>query len=46
MFEEIKQTLGEPFFECEYGLLYNMDCENALKHLNTPCLASTITKEY
>ena len=43
MFEEIKQTLGEPFFECEYGLLYNMDCENALKHLNTPCLASTIT---
>lgn len=43
MFEEIKNILGEPYFECKYGLLYNMDCEKALEKLDSPCLASTIT---
>lgn len=43
MFDEIKKILGEPYYECEYGLLYNMDCEKALAQLHEPCLASTIT---
>lgn len=43
MFKQIKQILGDPYFECEYGLLYNMDCEKALEKLSFPCLASTIT---
>lgn len=43
MFEKIKNILGKPYFECKYGLLYNMDCEKALEKLNSPCLASTIT---
>lgn len=43
MLEEIKNILGQPYFECKYGLLYNMDCEKALTQLREPCLASTIT---
>ena len=43
MFEEIKNILGEPYFECECGLLYNADCEESLKRLEVPFLASTIT---
>ena len=43
MFDIIKEILGEPYFECKYGLLYNMDCETALAQLDTPCIASTIT---
>ena len=43
MFDKIKEILGEPYYECEYGLLYNMDCEKALSQLHEPCLASTIT---
>lgn len=43
MFEDIKNVLGEPYYECEYGLLYNLDCEKALAQLQKPCLASTIT---
>lgn len=43
MFEEFKEILGKPYYECEFGLLYNMDCEQALSKLNRPCLASTIT---
>ncbi|MDE6065999.1 MAG: site-specific DNA-methyltransferase [Duncaniella sp.] len=43
MLEKIKNILGEPYYECKYGLLYNMDCEKALAQLDMPCLASTIT---
>lgn len=43
MLEQIKKILGTPYFECEYGLLYNMDCEEALSEMSQPCLASTIT---
>lgn len=41
--EKIKQTLGSPYYENEYGLLYNMDCYTALKQLNDICFNSTIT---
>ena len=46
MFEDIKELLGKPYFECKNGLLYNMDCEQALlklEELGKPFLASTIT---
>lgn len=43
MLNKIKKFLGEPYYECEYGLLYNMDCVKALEKLKEPCLASTIT---
>ena len=46
MIEDIKSILGEPYFECQNGLLYNMDCEQALsklEKLGKPFLSSTIT---
>lgn len=43
MFEKIKKILGDPYFECDYGLFYNMDCEKALSLLTDPFLHSTIT---
>lgn len=30
MFELIKDILGRPYYECKYGIIYNMDCEKAL----------------
>lgn len=41
--EKIKQELGSPYYENEYGLLYNMDCYTALKKLNDTFFNSTIT---
>ena len=43
MFDAIKNILGDPYLECEHGLLYNMDCKEALEQLTEPCFASTIT---
>lgn len=43
MFEEIKQALGQPYFECKYGVIYNMDCAQGLSRLNGQLLSSTIT---
>ncbi len=42
-FEIIKEVLGTPFFECKYGMIYNMDCERALSILKEVSFASTIT---
>ena len=33
--DDIKRILGNPFHETEFGLLYNMDCELALKRLRS-----------
>lgn len=43
VFEKIKQTLGTPFYECKYGMIYNMDCLKALSMLTESCFSSTIT---
>lgn len=43
VFEQIKETLGTPFYECKYGMIYNMDCERALSMLKDVCFSSTIT---
>lgn len=43
MFEEIKEALGQPYFECKYGVIYNMDCAKGLSRLNGQLLSSTIT---
>jgi len=32
--EKIKTALGEPYYENEFGLIYNMDCIEGLKKLN------------
>ena len=42
-FETIKQALGTPYYECKYGMIYNMDCEKALSMLKDACFSSTIT---
>lgn len=41
--EDIKKVLGHPYYENEYGLIYNMDCLTALQQLNGECFNSTIT---
>ena len=41
--EEIKTKIGSPYYENEFGLLYNMDCRKGLKLLNDTCFNSTIT---
>ena len=43
VFSHIKEILGTPFYECKYGLIYNMDCEKALSMLEDACFSSTIT---
>lgn len=43
MFELIKDILGRPYYECKYGMIYNMDCEKALALLPESFFASTIT---
>lgn len=43
VFEKIKQILGTPFYECKYGMIYNMDCLKALSTLQDACFSSTIT---
>lgn len=43
MFEEIKEALGKPYFECKYGLIYNMDCKEGLSKLKGHIFSSTIT---
>lgn len=44
-FTKIKKCLGNPFYENECGLLYNMDCLTAIKELNKAKISvdSTIT---
>ena len=42
-FERIKEILGTPFYECKYGMIYNMDCERALSMLKEVGFSSTIT---
>ena len=41
--ETIKEILGEPYYECEYGMIYNMDCEKALSQISESLFSSTIT---
>lgn len=41
--EKIKNILGEPYFENEFGLIYNMDCLEGLKKMNEIKIDSTIT---
>jgi len=43
MFNQIKDQLGEPYYECSNGLLYNMDCVDGLDKLTRIRVASTIT---
>lgn len=43
VFEKVKEVLGNPFYECKYGMIYNMDCEQALSMLKEACFSSTIT---
>lgn len=43
MFEKIKAALGTPYFECKYGVIYNMDCKEGLAKLDGQCFSSTIT---
>lgn len=43
MINRIREILGAPYFECKYGLIYNMDCEEALSRLSGSLFASTIT---
>ena len=39
----IKNILGKPYYENEFGLIYNMDCIEGLKKLNEVKINSTIT---
>lgn len=39
----VKEMLGTPFFECEYGVIYNRDCLAALKLLPDGIFDSTFT---
>lgn len=41
--EKIKTALGEPYYENEFGLIYNMDCIEGLKKLNEIKIDLTIT---
>lgn len=42
--ETVKEILGKPFHETEYGLLYNMDCKAALLKLSgLPIVNCTVT---
>lgn len=43
MFEKIKAVLGTPYFECKYGVIYNMDCKEGLAKLDGQYFSSTIT---
>jgi adenine-specific DNA-methyltransferase len=44
MFEHIKSVLGKPFYENEFTILYNMDCEEGLSQLSGKIkVDSTIT---
>ena len=43
MIETIKKRLGTPYYECKYGIIYNMDCGEALSKLDQACFSSTIT---
>lgn len=41
--EKIKEKLGKPYFENEYGIIYNLDCKDALSKINGELIDSTIT---
>lgn len=40
---QIKSVLGEPYYENEYGLIYQCDCQEALRKLPAEIIDSTIT---
>ena len=40
---DFKKLLGEPYYENEYGQIYNMDCVEALNKLEGMCFNTTIT---
>lgn len=40
---DIRNTLGKPYYENEYGMLYNMDCKEGLKKIDKECFNATIT---
>lgn len=42
-FEEIKVVLGNPFYEAEGVLLYNMDCLDAMRRLRVNFIDLTVT---
>ena len=41
--QTIIDILGVPYYENEYGVIYNMDCKEALSHLTDECIDATIT---
>ena len=41
--DRIKKILGKPYYENEYGILYNLDCKEALCELKGELFNSTIT---
>lgn len=43
MLENIKQILGTPFYENKYGLIYNIDCIEAMKTLPSDIIDITFT---
>ena len=43
MINEIKKILGTPYYECQFGLIYNMDCEEGMSKLTDPIFSATIT---
>jgi len=43
MLDRIKNTLGTPYYECKYGMIYNMDCEIGMSKVPDSCFATTIT---
>ena len=39
----IREVLGTPYYECKYGMIYNMDCAKALSMLSGALFSATIT---
>lgn len=42
-FNELKSVIGDPFYEKENVLIYNMDCLEALNNINYPTIDLTVT---
>lgn len=42
-FLKIQERLGTPYYQNEYGMIYNLDCLSALKELDSNTFDSTIT---
>lgn len=43
MIQKIREVLGRPYYECKYGMIYNMDCERALNKISDVQFSATIT---